>query len=152
MATIIRLDVVAAKQGDVVTVRNGEDVLENGAFIALGALDNLGLGRATRKVEKLKEGCQLAYLADPAFQYDENKTERDYQLLAGKTARAYKVVPGESITIATSHVEGEVEVGDMLEIKATDYKLQKKDTGVAVAVVLEKCDYEGQESLYIEFI
>lgn len=152
MATIIRLDVVAAKIGDVVTVRNGEDILENGAFIALGELDNAGLGRATRKVAKLTEGCQLAYLADPAFLYDETKNERDYQLLAGKTARAYKVVPGESITIATTHVDGDIQVGDILEIKPNSYMLQKKNTGVGVATVLEKCNFEGQESLYIEFL
>ena len=152
MATIVNLDMVAAKKGDVVTVKNGSDVLENGAFIALGALENTGLGRSTRMVEKLSEGCQLAFLADVALQYDENKDERDYQLLAGKVGRAYRAISGESVTIAESHVADTVAVGDKLEVKADSYQLQAVTTGKAVAVVLEKYNFEGQDSLYIEFI
>ena len=40
----------------------------------------------------------------------------------------------------------------LLEVKATSYKLQEKSSGAAVAVVLEKYNFNGQPSLYIEFI
>lgn len=150
MKAIINLDIV--KYPDVVTVKNGSDVLENGAFIALGALENTGRGRDTYAVGKVEEGCRLAYLADVALQYDETKDERDYVCEAGAIARAYRPKVGDAITIAEKHVNGTVDVGDVLEVKATSYQLQKKSTGAGVAVVLEKYNFNGQDSLYIEFI
>ena len=41
---------------------------------------------------------------------------------------------------------------DKLEAKASSYQLQKKDSGAAVARVLEVYNFEGQDSYYIEFI
>lgn len=152
MATIVRTDLVAGSKGSVVTVRNGEDVLENGAFLALGALENADLGRSTRKVEKLKEGCVLAFLDDVALQYDERYDERDYQLKANKTARARRALIGEQVTIAKAHFEGSLAVGDELQVKADSYKLEKQSTGKAVAVILEDTIFEGQESYMIEFL
>lgn len=152
MASIINLDVVAGKKGDVITVRNGSDVLENGNFINVGALDNIALGRNVRKVEKLKEGGQLAYIGDPAMQYDERKDERDYTLVAGGIGRAYRHIPNESITIAKKMVDVAVVVGDELQVKADSYVLTKKTTGKSVAKVLEIYNFEGQDSYYIEFL
>ena len=47
MKAIINLDKV--KYPDVVTAKTGEDVLENGAFVALGGLVEDRLGREDRK-------------------------------------------------------------------------------------------------------
>lgn len=152
MATIVRTDLVAGSKGSVVTVRNGADVLENGAFLALGALENADLGRSTRKVEKLKEGCVLAFLDDVALQYDEKYDERDYVLKAQKTARARRALIGEQVTIAKSHFEGSLTVGEELQVKPDSYQLEKKSTGKAVALVLEDTIFEGQASYMIEFL
>lgn len=152
MATIVRTDLVAGSKGSVVTVRNGADVLENGAFLALGALENADLGRSTRKVEKLKEGCVLAFLDDVALQYDEKYDERDYVLKAQETARARRALIGEQVTIAKSHFEGSLTVGEELQVKPDSYQLEKKSTGKAVAVVLEDTIFEGQASYMIEFL
>ena len=77
MKAIINLDIV--KYPDVVTAKNGSDVLENGAFVALGALENTGRGRDTYAIGKLTEGCRLGYVADVALMYDETKDERDFE-------------------------------------------------------------------------
>ena len=150
MKAIINLDIV--KYPDVVTVKNGTDVLENGAFIALGALENTGRGRDTYAVAKLTEGCRIAYLSDVALQYDETKDERDYECVSGAIARAYRPKTGDAITIAVKHVSGTVAVGDKLEVKSASHQLQKATTGKEIAVVLEKYNFNGQDSLYIEFI
>ena len=150
MKAIINLDKV--KYPDVVTAKNGSDVLENGAFVALGGLVQERLGRDCYAIAKLSEGCKLGYVADVALMYDETKDERDFELLAGATTRVYRPKKGDGITIAKKHVNGTVNVGDKLEVKASSHQLQKKSTGAAVAEVLEVYNFEGQESLYIEFI
>ena len=150
MKAIINLDKV--KYPDVVTAKNGADVLENGAFVALGGLVADRLGRDCYKIGKLTEGCELGFVADVALMYDETKDERDFELKAEAITRVYRAKKGQGITIAKKHVSGEVNVGDKLGIKATSYQLQKKSSGAAVAVVLEKYNFNGQASLYIEFI
>lgn len=150
MKAIINLDIV--KYPDVVTAKNGADILENGAFVALGALENTLRGRDTYMIGKVAEGCRLGYVADVALMYDETKDERDFEVAANAITRVYRPKQGDAITIATKHVAGTVAVGDMLEVKPTSYQLQKKSTGVGVAVVLEKYNFNGQDSLYIEFI
>ena len=149
MKAIINLDKV--KYPDVVTAKNGADVLENGAFVALGGLVTDRLGRDCYKIEKLAEGCELGFVADVALMYDETKDERDFELLADAITRVYRAKKGQGITIAKKHVSGEVAVGDKLGIKASSYQLQKT-TGAAVARVLEVYNWEGQDSYYIEFI
>ena len=149
MKAIINLDKV--KYPDVVTAKNGADVLENGAFVALGGLVEDRLGRDCYKIEKLAEGCELGFVADVALMYDETKDERDFELKAEAITRVYRAKKGQGITIAKKHVSGEVNVGDKLGIKATSYQLQKT-TGAAVARVLEVYNFEGQDSYYIEFI
>lgn len=150
MKAIINLDKV--KYPDVVTAKNGADVLENGAFVALGGLVADRLGRDCYKIEKLAEGCELGFVADVALMYDETKDERDFELKAEAITRVYRAKKGQGITIAKKHVNGTVNVGDKLEIKATSYQLQKNNSGVAVARVLEVYNFEGQDSYYIEFI
>ena len=149
MKAIINLDKV--KYPDVVTAKNGADVLENGAFVALGGLVTDRLGRDCYKIEKLAEGCELGFVADVALMYDETKDERDFELVADAITRVYRAKKGQGITIAKKHVSGEVAVGDKLGIKASSYQLQKT-TGAAVARVLEVYNWEGQDSYYIEFI
>ena len=53
MYAILNADKIKPHQADVVTARNGEDALENGAIVALGELENEGLGRDTYKIGKL---------------------------------------------------------------------------------------------------
>lgn len=150
MKAIINLDKV--KYPDVVTAKNGSDVLENGAFVALGGLVEDRLGRDCYQIGKLAEGCKLGFVADVALMYDEAKDERDFELAAGATTRVYRPKAGQGITIAKKHVSETVNKGDKLEIKATSYQLQKHTSGVAVAEVLEVYNFEGQDSYYIEFI
>lgn len=152
MKAIINLDKVKKIHADVVTAKNGADVLENGAFVALGGLVQERLGRDCYQIGKLAEGCKLGLLADVALQYDESKDERDFELAAGATTRVYRPKSGMAVTIAKKHVAGTVAVGDKLEVKATSYQLQKASTGTAVAEVLEVYNFEGQDSLYIEFL
>ena len=150
MKAIINLDKV--KYPDVVTAKNGSDVLENGAFVALGGLVEDRLGMDCYKIEKLAEGCELGFVADVALMYDETKDERDFELAANAITRVYRAKKGQGITIAKKHVNGTVVAGDKLEIKATSYQLQKHSSGAAVARVLEVYNFEGQDSYYIEFI
>ena len=150
MKAIINLDKV--KYPDVVTAKNGSDVLENGAFVALGGLVEDRLGRDCYQIGKLAEGCKLGFVADVALMYDEAKDERDFELAAGAVTRVYRPKAGQGITIAKKHVNGSVSKGAKLEIKANSYQLQAHSSGVAVAEVLEVYNFEGQESYYIEFI
>ena len=130
MKAIINLDKV--KYPDVVTAKNGADVLENGAFVALGGLVADRLGRDCYKIEKLAEGCELGFVADVALMYDETKDERDFELAAEAITRVYRAKKGQGI-------------------KASSYQLQIVTTG-GVARVLEVYNFEGQDSYYIEFI
>lgn len=150
MKAIINLDKV--KYPDVVTAKNGSDVLENGAFVALGGLVEDRLGRDCYQIGKLAEGCELGFVADVALMYDETKDERDFELAAKAITRVYRPKAGQGITIAKKHVNGTVNKGDKLEIKAESYQLQTHSSGVAVARVLEVYNFEGQDSYYIEFI
>lgn len=150
MKAIINLDKV--KYPDVVTAKNGSDVLENGAFVALGGLVEDRLGRDCYQIGKLAEGCKLGFVADVALMYDEAKDERDFELAAKAITRVYRPKAGQGITIAKKHVDGTVNKGDKLEIKASSYQLQAHSSGVAVAEVLEVYNFEGQDSYYIEFI
>ena len=149
MKAIINLDKV--KYPDVVAAKNGADVLENGAFVALGGLVADRLGRDCYQIEKLSEGCELGFVADVALKYDETKDERDFELVANAVTRVYRAKKGQGITIAKKHISGDVVVGDKLGIKASSYQLQKT-TANAVARVLEVYNFEGQDSYYIEFI
>ena len=150
MKAIINLDKV--KYPDVVTAKNGSDVLENGAFVALGGLVEDRLGRDCYQIGKLAEGCKLGFVADVALMYDEAKDERDFELAAKAITRVYRPKAGQGITIAKKHVNGTVNKGNKLEIKANSYQLQAHSSGVAVAEVLEVYNFEGQDSYYIEFI
>lgn len=151
MKAIIRKDIV--KYPDVVTAKNGSDVLENGAFVALSGLVDSLRGRDTHKIEKLAaDTADWGYVCDVAMPYDETKDERDFELAANEITRVYRPKKGDAITIAEKHVNGSVEIGAKLQLKAESYQLETKADGVAVAEVLEKKPFEGQKSLYIRFI
>lgn len=150
MKAIINLDKV--KYPDVVTAKNGSDVLENGAFVALGKLVEDRLGRDCYQIGQLAEGCKLGFVADVALMYDETKDERDFELAAGEVTRVYRPKAGQGITIAKKHVNEAVVAGDKLEVKDNSYQLKKHVSGAVVAEVLEVYNFEGQESYYIEFI
>ena len=95
MYAILNADKIKKHQSDVVTARNGQDVLENGAFVGLGALENEGLGRDTYKIEKLSaKTLQWGMVDCVALMYDETKDERDFVLGAGEIARVRKFPAG----------------------------------------------------------
>ena len=154
MYAILNADKIKGHQADVVTARNGEDALENGAFVALGQLENLGLGRDTYKIAKLsEETVQWGMVDCVALMYDEAKDERDFILGAGEIARVRRFPNGGAMTIAKKHIDGTVEAGDLLGLKAGSYQLEKvEDRKEAVAVLLEEYNFNGQDSYYIEFI
>ena len=154
MYAILNADKIKKHQSDVVTARNGQDVLENGAFVGLGALENEGLGRDTYKIEKLSdETLQWGMVDCVALMYDETKDERDFVLGADEIARVRRFPAGGAMTIAKKHVAGEVVAGDMLALKADTYQVEKTtEKANAIAVVLEVCDFNGQPSYYIEML
>ena len=126
MYAILNADKIKKHQSDVVTARNGQDVLENGAFVGLGALENEGLGRDTYKIEKLSaKTLQWGMVDCVALMYDETKDERDFVLGAGEIARVRRFPAGGAMTIAKKHVAGEVVAGDMLALKADTYQVEK---------------------------
>ena len=154
MYAILNADKIKPHQADVVTARNGEDALENGAFVALGELENTGLGRDTYKIGKLDaETVQWGMVDCVGLQYDETKDERDFRLEAGQLGRVRRFPAGGAMTIAKKHIAEVVVAGDLLGLKEESYQLKKVETkGEAVAKVLEVCDFNGQPSYYIEFI
>ena len=154
MYAILNADKIKPHQADVVTARNGEDALENGAFVALGELENTGLGRDTYKIGKLDaETVQWGMVDCVGLQYDETKDERDFRLEAGQLGRVRRFPAGGAMTIAKKHIAEEVVAGDLLGLKEESYQLKKVETKAeAVAKVLEVCDFNGQPSYYIEFI
>lgn len=154
MYAILNADKIKKHQADVVTARNGEDALENGAFVALGELENVGLGRDTYKIGKLAaDTVQWGMVDCVALMYDETKDERDFRLEAGEIARVRRFPAGGSMTIAKKHIAETVAVGDLLGLKADSYQLEKvEDKALAVAKVLEAYNFNGQDSLYIEFL
>ena len=154
MYAILNADKIKPHQADVVTARNGEDALENGAFVALGELENVDLGRDTYMIGKLADTTVKWGMIDcVAVMYDETKDERDFILGAGEIARVRRFPAGGAMTIARKHIAEEVVAGNLLGLKEGTYQLTKVETKAdAVARVLEVCDFNGQPSYYIEFI
>lgn len=140
------------KYPDVVTAKNGSDVLENGAIVALGGLVDSELGNDCYKIERLSEGCRFGILDSVALQYDERLDERDYELKASEIDRVRLPHKGLCMTLAKKHFDGVVAVGDELELKADTYKLTKKTTGAGIARVEELYNFNGQDSVYVSFI
>ena len=154
MYAILNADKIKKHQSDVVTARNGEDALENGAIVALGELEDTGLGRDTYKIGKLAaDTVQWGMVDCVALMYDETKDERDFRLEAGQIGRVRRFPAGGAMTIARKHIADEVVAGDLLGLKEGSYQLMKVEAKVdAVARVLEVCDFNGQASYYIEFV
>ena len=154
MYAILNADKIKKHQADVVTVRNGEEPLENGAIVALGELEDNALGRDTYKIGKLAATTVKWGMVDcVGLQYDETKDERDFRLEAGQIGRVRRFPAGGAMTIAKKHVAEEVVAGDLLGLKEGSYQLEKVEAKAdAVGRVLEVCDFNGQPSYYIEFI
>ena len=154
MYAILNADKIKKHQADVVTARNGEDALENGAFVALEGLEDLGLGRDTYKIAKISaDTVQWGMVDCVALMYHEDQDERDFILKAGEIARVRRFPAGGAMTIAKKHVAGEVVAGDMLALKDATYQVEKTtEKANAIAVVLEVCDFNGQPSYYIEML
>ena len=154
MYAILNADKIKKHQADVVTVRNGEEPLENGAIVALGELEDNALGRDTYKIGKLAATTVKWGMVDcVGLQYDETKDERDFRLEAGQIGRVRRFPAGGAMTIARKHVYGTVNKGDFLALKASSYQLEKTtEKTLIVAQVLEVCDFNGQPSYYIEFV
>ena len=154
MYAILNADKIKPHQADVVTARNGEDALENGAFVALGELENVDLGRDTYMIGKLADTTVKWGMVDcVAVMYDETKDERDFILGAGEIGRVRRFPAGGAMTIAKKHIAEEVVAGNLLGLKEGTYQLEKVEAKTdAVARVLEVCDFNGQPSYYIEFI
>ena len=138
MYAILNADKIKKHQADVVTARNGEEALENGAIVALEGLEDLGLGRDTYKIGKLSaETVQWGMVDCVALQYDETKDERDFVLGAGEIGRVRRFPAGGGMTIAQKHVAGSPVKGDFLALKASSYQLEKTtDKALTVAQVL----------------
>ena len=154
MYAILNADKIKPHQADVVTARNGEDALENGAFVALGELENVDLGRDTYMIGRLADTTVKWGMVDcVAVMYDETKDERDFILGAGEIGRVRRFPAGGAMTIAKKHIAEEVVAGNLLGLKEGTYQLEKVEAKTdAVARVLEVCDFNGQPSYYIEFI
>lgn len=154
MYAILNADKIKRHQADVVTARNGEDALENGAIVALGELEDNALGRDTYKIGKLSTTTTKWGMVDcVALMYDETKDERDFRLEPRQIGRVRRFPAGGGMTIATKHVSGTVNKGDFLALKANSYQLEKTtDKANTVAQVLEVYNFNGQASYYIEFI
>ena len=114
----------------------------------------MGLGRDTYRIAKLSATPAKWGMVDcVALMYDESKDERDFRLEAGQIGRVRRFPAGGAMTIAKKHIAGEVVAGDLLGLKADSYQLEKVDgRDLAVAQVLEVCDFNGQPSYYIEFL
>ena len=154
MYAILNADKIKRHQADVVTARNGEDALENGAIVALGELEDNALGRDTYKIGKLSTTTTKWGMVDcVALMYDETKDESDFRLEPRQIGRVRRFPAGGGMTIATKHVSGTVNKGDFLALKANSYQSEKTtDKAATVAQVLEVYDFNGQASYYIEFI
>ena len=145
MYAILNADKIKKHQADVVTARNGEDVLENGAIVALGKLEDAGLGRDTYKIEKLSATTVKWGMIDcVALMYDETKDERDFRLEAGEIARVRRFPAGGAMTIAKKHVAGSVVEGDLLALNEHD---GQKCTGNSCLVYV---DYIFSDATYVK--
>lgn len=140
-----------------ITGKNSTGVeLENGAFVAIGALENNELGRETYKLSKLTgKDTVIGFVSSPNLMYDETKDERDFVCLKEELIRTY--IPNSTTvgTFALKHfVSGKtLQAGDKLTPKPSTTQLTKV-TGdePVVAEVIEKTSFEGQESLVVRFI
>lgn len=130
--------------------------LENGAFVAIGALEDNDLGRETYKLTKLTgTDTVIGFVSSPNLRYDEREDERDFVCAQDELIRTY--IPNSTTvgTFAYKHFENaeSLNKGDKLTPKASSTQLTKVTSSEpVVAEVVEKTDFEGQESLVIRFV
>lgn len=140
-----------------VTGKNGTGgELENGAFVAIGSLEDNELGRETYALSKLAEGdTVIGFVSSPSLMYDEREDERQFVCKQDELIRTY--IPNSTTvgTFALKHFDNgaSLQKGDKLTPKATTTQLTKvTGSEKVVAQVIEKIDFEGQESLVIRFV
>lgn len=140
-----------------VTGKNGTGgELENGAFVAIGALEDNDLGRETYKLTKLgAKDTVVGFVSSPSLMYDEREDERQFVCKQDELIRTY--IPNSTTvgTFALKHFEnGEtLQKEDKLTVKAGTTQLTKVTSDEKViAEVVEKADFEGQDSLVIRFV
>lgn len=118
MAGIIRLDKVqAVYNGNIVSVKNATEVMENGMIVKVGALEKDE--REIHKAEKPQKADQVAILAAPEIVYDEtrrtNQALENFVIEAGVAAPAYVLASGDIVSVSKDMVEalaGKVVVGN----------------------------------------
>lgn len=142
-----------------VTGKNSTEVeLENGAFVEVGTIIEDELGRDTYKLTKLsgEAGKIVGFVSSPSLMYDEREDERDFVCGTDELIRAY--IPNKSTvaTYAMKHFDNNgtgLVAGDKLCAKANSITLAKVTADeVAIAEVMDKEDFEGQESLVLRFL
>ena len=133
--------------------------LENGAFVEIGVLEDGELGRETYSLGKLTADTgvkkQIGFVSSPALMYDERDDERDFVCGEDELIRTYKPNNSTVATFALKHFEegASLVAGDLLTPKASSTQLTKVTADEkAVAQVVLKEDFEGQESVVIKFL
>lgn len=130
---------------------NSDTALQNGAI--LGVKGFKAGEREVYDVGTVAAGDMIAILVSSTLQYDDRLGEGDFALEKGKAGKANYVARGEVYTIAKTMVTGIVVVGDKLKAKVGGNALEKSADGVdAIAVVRRVVNFEGQDSLQIEFL
>lgn len=141
-----------------VTGKNGTaGELENGAFVEIGSLQDNELGRETYGLGKLtgEANKRIGFVSDPCLMYDVRDNERNFVCKADELIRTYMPNKSTVATFALKHLEGgdKLVKGDLLMAKANSTQLTKLVGDVqAVARVVEKEDFEGQDSLVLGFL
>ena len=131
--------------------------IENGAFVEIGALEDKELGRDTYTLSKLSGGANsvIGFVSSPSLMYDIREDERDFVCGQDELIRTYKPNNSTVGTFALKHFENGASLvaGDLLMPKANSTQLTKV-TGdeVAVAQVVAKEVFAGQESLVVRFL
>lgn len=131
--------------------------IENGAFVEIGALEDKELGKDTYALSKLTGGASavIGFVSSPSLMYDIREDERDFVCGQDELIRTYKPNNSTVGTFALKHFENGASLvaGDLLMPKANSTQLTKV-TGdeVAVAQVIAKEEFAGQESLVVRFL
>lgn len=131
--------------------------LENGAFVEIKTIVDNELGRETYGLGKLtgEANKRVGFVSDPCLMYDVRDNERNFVCAVDALIRTY--IPNKSTvaTYALKHFENGASLvkGDLLMPKANSTQLTKLvGDVVAVAEVIEKEDFEGQDSLVLRFL
>lgn len=151
MAIVRKDKLLAGYNGNLESViihnKAGEQVeVTNGVFVVLEGL--MPGERELRKAVLADEddkGKDVLLIHNPEVMYDERKWRlADFRIEAGYPARAYRLFDGDIITLTEDLFADEVEVGDVLTVKANGLLGKPADTnGIKVEFhVIEDCGNE----------